>query len=146
MSLAGCQINLIDINFHLQKSLKVFAKNSANKIWSKKDKEIKVSPLMPIRVKTKTTHLLFYHLYNNHSGHVDRLYTHTLADWVSINWHFWGICKFFLKTLKAWINFSLQKIIFIPILGHGAPSDLQPHYGNGVFGNVYLLTLDNTKR
>jgi hypothetical protein len=27
-----------------------------------------------------------------------------------------------------------------------APSDLQPHYGNGVFGNVYLLALDNTKR
>ena len=27
-----------------------------------------------------------------------------------------------------------------------APSDLQPHYGSGVFGNVYLLALDNTKR
>ena len=27
-----------------------------------------------------------------------------------------------------------------------APNDLQPHYGNGVFGNVYLLALDNTKR
>jgi hypothetical protein len=27
-----------------------------------------------------------------------------------------------------------------------APSDLQPHYGNGVLGNVYLLDLDNTKR
>ena len=27
-----------------------------------------------------------------------------------------------------------------------APSDLQPNYGNGVFGNVYLLALDNTKR
>ena len=27
-----------------------------------------------------------------------------------------------------------------------APEYLQPHYGNGVFGNVYLLTLDNTKR
>ena len=25
-----------------------------------------------------------------------------------------------------------------------APSDLQPIYGNGVFGNVYLLALDNT--
>ena len=23
---------------------------------------------------------------------------------------------------------------------------LQPHYGNGVFGNVYLLALDNTNR
>jgi hypothetical protein len=27
-----------------------------------------------------------------------------------------------------------------------APCDLQPHYGNGVFGNVYILALDNTKR
>ena len=41
MSLAGCQINLIDVNFHLQKSLEIFDKNSAEKIWSKKDKEIK---------------------------------------------------------------------------------------------------------
>ena len=50
MSLAGCQINPIDVNFHLQKSLKIIDKDSADKIWSKKDKEIKVSPLMPIRV------------------------------------------------------------------------------------------------
>ena len=28
----------------------------------------------------------------------------------------------------------------------GAATYLQPHYGNGVFGNVYLLALDNTKR
>ena len=26
---------------------------------------------------------------------------------------------------------------------HTAPSDLQPHYSNGVFGNVYLLVLNN---
>ena len=44
MSLAGCQINQIDVNFHLQKSLEFFDKVSADKIWSKKDKEIKVSP------------------------------------------------------------------------------------------------------
>ena len=50
MSLAGCQINPIDVNFHLQKSLEIFDKNSADKIWSKIDKETKVSPLMPIRV------------------------------------------------------------------------------------------------
>ena len=54
MSLAGGQINLIDVDFHLQKSLKFFDKNSADKIWSKKDKEIKVSPLMPIRVNVPT--------------------------------------------------------------------------------------------
>ena len=39
------QINPIDVNFHLQKSFEFFDKNSAEK------KEIKVSPLMPIRVK-----------------------------------------------------------------------------------------------
>ena len=31
MSLAECQINLIDVNFHLQKSLEIFNKNSAAK-------------------------------------------------------------------------------------------------------------------
>ena len=46
MSLAGCQTNPIDANFHLQKSLEIFDKNLADKIWSKKEKEIKVSPLI----------------------------------------------------------------------------------------------------
>ena len=54
--LAGCQINPIDVNFHLQKSLYFFDENSADKIWSKKNKEIKVSPLlMPIRVNWLVT-------------------------------------------------------------------------------------------
>ena len=48
--MAGGQINPIDVNLHLQKSLEIFDKNSADKIWFKKDKEIKVSTLMPIRV------------------------------------------------------------------------------------------------
>ena len=44
MSFKGCQINLIDFNFHLQKSLEIFHKNSADEIWSKNHKEmIKVS-------------------------------------------------------------------------------------------------------
>ena len=34
----GCQINPIDANFHLQKSLEIFDKNSAAKNWSKKEK------------------------------------------------------------------------------------------------------------
>ena len=38
MSWAGCQNNPIDVNFHLQKSLEIFDKNSADEIWSKKDK------------------------------------------------------------------------------------------------------------
>ena len=40
MSLAGRQINPIDVNFHLQNSLKNFDKNSADKIWFKKDKGV----------------------------------------------------------------------------------------------------------
>ena len=51
MSLAGCQINWIYVNLHLQKSLEIFDKNSADKIWSKKNKGGKVPFLMPIRVK-----------------------------------------------------------------------------------------------
>ena len=45
------QINLICVNFHCQKRLASFEKNSSDKIWSKKDKEIKISPLMLIRIK-----------------------------------------------------------------------------------------------
>ena len=51
MSLAELKITKIDVNLHLQKSLEIFDENSADKIWSKKDKEIKASPLMPMRVK-----------------------------------------------------------------------------------------------
>ena len=50
MSLAGCQINPIDVNFHLKKSLEIFDKNSADKTQFKKDKGIKVLSLTPIRV------------------------------------------------------------------------------------------------
>ena len=41
MSLKGCQINPIDVNFHLQKSWEIFDEKSAVKIWSKKDKGVK---------------------------------------------------------------------------------------------------------
>ena len=40
MSLAEHHINTIDVNFHLQKSLEFFDKNSADKILSKKDKGV----------------------------------------------------------------------------------------------------------
>ena len=46
----GCQINPIDVNFHVQKG---FDKNSSDKIWSKKDKGVESALLMPIRVKIK---------------------------------------------------------------------------------------------
>ena len=48
MSLAGSQINPIDVNFHLQFFLEIFDKNSADKVKSKKDKGIKAPSLMPI--------------------------------------------------------------------------------------------------
>ena len=40
MSLSGCQVNPIDVNFYLQKRLEIFDKNSPVKIWSKKDKGV----------------------------------------------------------------------------------------------------------
>ena len=40
MSLTGCQINPIDVNFNLKKSFEIFDQNSADKIWSKKDKGV----------------------------------------------------------------------------------------------------------
>ena len=40
MSWAGCQNNLIDVNFYLQKSFEIFDNNLADKIWSKKDKGV----------------------------------------------------------------------------------------------------------
>ena len=40
MSLVGCKINPIDVNFLLQKSLEFFDKNSVDKMWSKKDKGV----------------------------------------------------------------------------------------------------------
>ena len=46
MSLVGCQINLIDVNFHLQKSMEFFGKNSADKILYQNDKEWKGSSLV----------------------------------------------------------------------------------------------------
>ena len=51
MSLAGCQIIPIDLNFHLQKCLETFDKNSADKIQSKNLKEVNPPCLIPIRVK-----------------------------------------------------------------------------------------------
>ena len=51
MSLAGCQNNLINLNFHLKKSVEIFDTNSANKIQSQNYKGVKVPCLMPIRAK-----------------------------------------------------------------------------------------------
>jgi hypothetical protein len=55
MSLAGCQINPIDVNFHLQKGLEIFEKKiSCQKSDPKSTRALKgwkVPCSMPIRVK-----------------------------------------------------------------------------------------------
>ena len=53
MSLAGCQINPIDVNFHLQESLEIFDTNSADKFNPEITRGVKVPCLMPIRVKAR---------------------------------------------------------------------------------------------
>ena len=54
MSWTGCQNKPIYLNFHLQKSLKSFEKNSADKIWSNKNTRWKVPCPVPDRVKKYT--------------------------------------------------------------------------------------------
>ena len=51
MSLAGCQIIPIDLNFHLQKCLEIFDKNQLTKSNAKIVREVNPPCLMPIRVK-----------------------------------------------------------------------------------------------
>ena len=51
MSFARRQIDPIDVNFHCQKSLESFGKDSADKVQSKMVKGIKVPSFMAIRVK-----------------------------------------------------------------------------------------------
>ena len=62
MSLAGCQINPIEVNFHFQKSLEICDKNSADKIWPQKGKKWKVSPLMSITVKLYDWEIMLWSL------------------------------------------------------------------------------------
>ena len=51
MSLAGCQIIPINLNFYLQKCLEIFDKNSADKSNPKIIRGVNPPCLMPIRVK-----------------------------------------------------------------------------------------------
>ena len=59
MGLAGGQIIPIDLNFHLQKCLDIFDKDSADKIQSKKDKVGDKSALFHVmlRLELKATSL-----------------------------------------------------------------------------------------
>ena len=64
--MAGCQIIPIDLNFHLQKCLEIFDKNSADKIQLKNYKEVNPPCLMPIRVKAKIADDFFICLLEAH--------------------------------------------------------------------------------
>ena len=57
-------MNPIDVNFHLQKSLVIFDRNSAGKISSKKDKEIKCQLGLSINFikKSESANLGIYQL------------------------------------------------------------------------------------
>ena len=58
----GVKLTRFNVNFHIQKSLQIFDKKAADKIWSKKDKEWKVSSLMPIRVNRNKSQIYFFSL------------------------------------------------------------------------------------
>ena len=111
MSWAGCQNNPIDINFHLQKSLEIFEKKSADKIWSNKDKGIKMSP----HPHTHTCQIGLKLAKNGNAIDVDNK---KMAKWVVIkserDFHFSSTCVFtcFLWDIHIFINFSnLKKMI-----------------------------------
>ena len=65
MSLAGCQIELIYVNFHIQKFWNFLIQIQLTKS-DPKDKEIKLLPIKPIRVKTITHFLLCLELRNEY--------------------------------------------------------------------------------
>ena len=88
MSWAGCQNNPINLNFHLQKRLEIFEKNSADKIWSNKDIQVKVPCPVPDRVNTQ---MLLY------------LY---------IDIHIWGKFVFLAEnTFIVEVKFELQYLL-----------------------------------
>ena len=61
MCWAGCQNNLIDVNFYNQNSLEIFEKKAADKNSSNKDKVMKMSPPAPNKNKSKMGKLLCLH-------------------------------------------------------------------------------------
>ena len=54
-----------------------------------------------------------------------------------------------IEVLSRKLEIQAKAPTFLPFLSNEnviAPRDLQLHYSNGIFGNVYLLALENTKR
>ena len=97
MSLAGCQINPIDVNFHLQKKCGFFDENSDSKIQSKKNKGIKVSTLMP-----------FWSPMNSHRVYgLFLLFCLTTLKVIRLS--FWSLAGCQINPID--VNFHLQKSV-----------------------------------
>ena len=104
MSWAGCQNNQIYVNFYLQKDLEIFEKNLADKIWSKKDKGIKVSPPVPNRVKVEKRGLLALHTL------VCPLFVIPAYYLFFVPWFFFLPLLLFDETLSWWICWASENI------------------------------------
>ena len=99
LSLTWSQIKPIDVNFHLQKSLEIFDENSADKIWSKKYKEIKVTPLMPIRVKRKSPIKIEIGLQFNYSRYTSKTKLETPKK-LQVNLKIYSLVIFLAQILQ----------------------------------------------
>ena len=134
MCLAECQNNPIDVNFHLQNSLKIFDKNSADKFWSKKKRGWKVSSLVPIRVK--------FHFFQRCSLELDA------QTEIFESYHLWYWNSIFLFSSMLYSDFAAAAVLisFGVIIGTTSPLQLMVmalieivlFFINEVIGRKYL--------
>ena len=86
-------------------------KFSSVKIWPKKDKEIKVSPLMPIRVKKRSKNLIFLHLRLHEMDFFNcEQYIHVQNIFKNISWNLKCVeirmqlhKRFYCIALASWV-------------------------------------------
>ena len=109
MSWAWCQNNPVGLNFHLQKSLKFFEKNSADKIGSKKHKGIKVSPPVPNRVKIDRTKTNFVYLLYSEPICCHKIFIVNRIPCKKIMFTFP-----IMKTFLTWANVELNTVYILP--------------------------------
>ena len=102
---AGCQNNQINLNLYLQKSLEIFEKNSADKVWSNKDIKVKV----PCSVSDRVKYLSYES--NFHSGK-KKMYPDKYLS--GLHWTSYEFKKFVPKSrLGTYLeNFSLNHRVF----------------------------------
>ena len=97
MSLAGCQINPIDVYFHHQKSLEI----QLTKSNPKNDRGWKVPSLMPIRVKKQWQPLIFTGFLSKYLGELSQL---TVARSP------WTIRQNMIKKIGHFLEIRIQMI------------------------------------